>query len=864
MAVASRTFRIFVSSTFTDLKAERDALQTYVFPRLKELCERGQARFQAIDLRWGVSEEAALDQQTIHICLTEIKRCQKLTPRPNFVVLLGDRYGWRPPPSRIPADEFERIRGRVSADQRAELDGWYLKDDNAVPPEYYLGPRDPDGEFADYERWDPIERQLRSALLEGIQGTPSPPFVTSATEQEIDQGLEPPDAPEHVFAFLRELKTGDGLPLAQNLPPGRAAGRYIDLEPEPSEALDADAHERLQALKRRLGHRLPGNVHEYEATWTGDGITTDHIGELPKTLDECLPLLDDPNAPETLCVDVWKELADVIQLQLAVLGTASEEEIHEEFAKERAADFVGRGEILGDIASYLTGGEATLCVVVGAPGSGKSALLAKAAAEARAAGGGAVVLERYIGASAGSSDIRNLLSELCEAISNAYGDTTPVPTEYQELASELPKRLALANASKPLVLFLDALDQLSESQGARNLVWLPGTTTEHARIVVSTRHELLTPLQAKYPKPLFLPLDRLSRAEGDELLGKWLDGAEPKRTLQPMQREHVLDAFHRAGGMPLYLKLALEEARLWKWDTTPPPFGESIEGIIRANLLTRQREHHGELLVDRSMAYLAASRHGLAEDELLALLSRDEELYQEVKEEAARARQELPEADIDRRLPVALWSRLSLDLDAYLTERLLEKASLLGFYHRELGTVAAEEYLKADVAKERHTALADYFRSRIDPAEDGTWTGADTRGLSELPYHLAEAERLDDLFETLTDFRFLERKAAEVGVEEHARTEGEPTRTYTGVFQLQEDYELALRKFGGGDAAPRKPLIVTAVDFRDGDGLRVGCPWCNTRHPFDEGWRGEVIECPNCKGPLKVNPFVVGERSGVG
>jgi len=46
-------------------------------------------RFQAIDLRWGVSEEAGLDQQTMKICLEEIERSQKVSPKPNFIVLLG-------------------------------------------------------------------------------------------------------------------------------------------------------------------------------------------------------------------------------------------------------------------------------------------------------------------------------------------------------------------------------------------------------------------------------------------------------------------------------------------------------------------------------------------------------------------------------------------------------------------------------------------------------------------------------------------------------------------------------------------------------------------------------------------------------
>ena len=62
MAFTSKTFRIFVSSTFSDLKEERNALQENVFPKLRKLCTQNGFRFQAIDLRWGVREEAGLDQ----------------------------------------------------------------------------------------------------------------------------------------------------------------------------------------------------------------------------------------------------------------------------------------------------------------------------------------------------------------------------------------------------------------------------------------------------------------------------------------------------------------------------------------------------------------------------------------------------------------------------------------------------------------------------------------------------------------------------------------------------------------------------------------------------------------------------------
>jgi hypothetical protein len=46
---------------------------------------------QAVDLRWGVRDEAALDQQTVEICQREIERCQRTGIKPNFIVLLGQR-----------------------------------------------------------------------------------------------------------------------------------------------------------------------------------------------------------------------------------------------------------------------------------------------------------------------------------------------------------------------------------------------------------------------------------------------------------------------------------------------------------------------------------------------------------------------------------------------------------------------------------------------------------------------------------------------------------------------------------------------------------------------------------------------------
>src|ERR1035437_2680932 len=216
MAQTSRTFRIFVSSTFSDLKEERNALQEKVFPRLRDLAAAHSCRFQVIDLRWGVSEEASLDQQAMNICLGEIERCQNVSPRPNFIVLLGDRYGWCPPPSQIPEEEFEQVLGVIAKkEDQALLKEWYFLDKNAVPGERRLKPRERGSEYENSEAWQPVESHLHAILAEAagkLKFTPEQllPYVASATEQEVQAGaLRVKEAPEHVFCFFRSI---DGLP----------------------------------------------------------------------------------------------------------------------------------------------------------------------------------------------------------------------------------------------------------------------------------------------------------------------------------------------------------------------------------------------------------------------------------------------------------------------------------------------------------------------------------------------------------------------------------------------------------------------------------------------------------------------------
>ena len=86
---------VFISSTFRDMQAERDALSQVVLPDVSAEAARHHEDIDFIDLRWGVdtstleSEEGA--RKVLSVCLDEIEHAQ-----PYMIILLGERYGWIP------------------------------------------------------------------------------------------------------------------------------------------------------------------------------------------------------------------------------------------------------------------------------------------------------------------------------------------------------------------------------------------------------------------------------------------------------------------------------------------------------------------------------------------------------------------------------------------------------------------------------------------------------------------------------------------------------------------------------------------------------------------------------------------------
>ena len=240
----NKTFRLFISSPFSDFKKEREILHKKVFPKIYQYCIVNGFSFQPIDLRWGVSNEAQLDQKTLEVCLEEVRACKHF-PYPNFLIMAGDRYGYVPCPYMIEKNEFETIKDILNNDDDVKvLEYWYKLDENQIyitmdneeSSAYILQPRI--GKYIDYTNWETQENKLRNIL----QDTACKIFIdkntkeyqkyfTSATEAEVKEGilgycdltpaqknliyendkLDEKVDKEYVYGYTRTIKDADGL-----------------------------------------------------------------------------------------------------------------------------------------------------------------------------------------------------------------------------------------------------------------------------------------------------------------------------------------------------------------------------------------------------------------------------------------------------------------------------------------------------------------------------------------------------------------------------------------------------------------------------------------------------------------------------
>ena len=773
MPTPEKQVRVFISSTFRDMHAERDHLVTVVFPELRERVERLGLEFFDVDLRWGVPERGVDGERANSwaYCKQWIDRV-----KPFFICMLGQRYGWTPPSHEI-KDDDERVRYSGLSVTEMEIRHAVLSGSLRRRSFFYFrsthvpitAPAEVFAEFVDASH----EGQLR-ALKEEIRGNSGRP-VRDYTCHWTGTG----------FAGMEEF------------------GRRV-LDDLWSGVLRDECYVSKEVWQQALG-KDPDTDPSY----------TDEVQPIPRELAEKIAALAKPEPKDPL---------------------DAEREQMEAFAATRLRWFQGRTEELQQLTDFINSTDEKsprLAAVVAAPGQGKSALLAKLSTFNFQHS--TFLITHFVGATERSASAYSLVERLLGELDRS-GIAWPAEQQeegqepkrdFNSLCLRLVQRLGDYAGERRIVILLDALNQLSDGH---DLQWLPYRLGPSVRVIVSCvedtaakadatakeetpERKVLRAIDLRQSAPLRVALSELNADNVRTIVEEYLH-----EYCKELDTPYVnaICAMPQARN-PLYLLVMLGELRTLG--------GNDMNRIVPALVASMPQDHpdtvslfrwvlqrleeaegFGKAAVQWWCLYLAHGRVGMASRELADLL----------------ARKLGPDG-----------ASTALRIERGLRRYLLRRGPQLDFFHGQLRQAAMAQYGPHPEAVAVHGELTDYFTACAKgTAPQREWETDCVRGFSECVYHLTKADRHHQAATLLANFPFLLHKLR-VGLlegvfEDYDKVQvlraGSARRTSEDL-QIWADFfrEKAHILRRGNDAWPaHKILLQLAVEHADDSPLTIG------------------------------------------
>ena len=513
------------------------------------------------------------------------------------------------------------------------------------------------------------------------------------TEEEVYQGvIENPEPNKQCVAFHRQL-TG----FEPYLNKDEQVQMYIDIiEQDGEKEIDKELQTRLHqlAVKKVPTVLADRNLFSYRVEWNKGGISSkikDHKKYLQRFCrdftDKILQLIEEYSDAE---FNVSKKADPVIE----------EIEQHARFCVEKCSTFCGRSKVLDDVKFYLESKQQLPLIIHGESGMGKTSVMAMVNQLLHKWFPGCNTILRFLGTSKGSSSITALLQSICIQLCYLYNINIPITAVlenfttiskfFHALLAFIANKPELSNT--PLFILLDSLDQLSSSDGAHLLTWLPRILPNSVHIIVSTIPKIHGILDRLLGDPLmtngnnFIKLEGLDAAAGADVLKTKLE--KSSRKLSSWQEQILITAFQECP-QALYIKLAIDEVLSWHSYDIPQDnrLRYSVQEAI-IQLFVEMENKFGSTIVKFALGYITATCGGLSQVELEDVLSCNDQVLNDVYQ------YHNPPTEGIVRIPPLLWARISYDLKEYLSEREVDGKTVIFWYHRQFEEVARDKFVE--------------------------------------------------------------------------------------------------------------------------------------------------------------------------
>ncbi|XP_019381394.1 PREDICTED: NACHT and WD repeat domain-containing protein 2 [Gavialis gangeticus] len=720
----------------TDTIAERNALREHVYPKLREFCRENYGlEFQVIDLYWGVETEEWDSPELQKTRMKLLEDCLKTSAGPCFVGLLGEKYGSIRIPGEVESSEFEMI---IDAAVEAKLETrlleeWYCRDENAVPPAYYLRPKsemlknyhntmESSANSMNKSKWQDIAEEIKRIFKTAVKllyekgkmkHSQAKRYLSSAIEDEFDfaLGKQTPAFLKKCVCYIRKIANIERFVKIPEM------GKYMDVTYTAGKFMrDPEALEKLIKLRDEFIPTIvaSSNLRVYTSITHCDmklGYSQDVENHYIEGLGK----------------QFYEDMIDIIQATVQQNFDTETDLLYDEvlqhssLCKTYSSFYEYRCEALNIVHKYILPskvGHINPLIIYGGPCTGKTLLLGEVAKKAymwlqeeMGPESDPVVITRFLGSTEMSTDLKNLLQSICEQLAINYRCLVQsYPKKIHDLRDLFINLLNESSFHRPLVIIFDALEQLSDNDDARKLWWLPIHLPRSVRIILSTlpnKHGILQKLRCLiHEDDNYIELTARDRKMCSQVLKHQL--LRIKRKVTSGQQIYVNEAFSKCT-LPMFVNLTFREVRNWRShkDVDESSLRVTVHESIE-QLFCSLESKCGPKLLSRALGYITMSKSGLSEMELEDILALDNSVMDELNE---IIRQSNP-----LRVPYIYIARLKEGLHGYLIERQVKNVTLLVWANRHLYLIAQKLYLyNEEDLHEMHTNMAEYFL--------GVWSG---------------------------------------------------------------------------------------------------------------------------------------------
>ncbi len=809
--------KIFISSSFIDMHAERDYLIKKVFPELEEWCEKYKIHLSTIDLRWGVPEDAPQDS-TIEKCLLNIDES-----RPFFLCFLAQRRGWIPDFDKDISEETKKrykdiakYDGRSATEMEIEhallrpLEDFMVNTRDNAPKEhlptthslFFIRDKSSLNDITDAQKRVYTNYELVD-VEKGEFDVETAKFVnlsdkTKKIIEETDKASQ-----DIIDDVIKRKKKEDKLPDEDknkvHIEITKYSGDWDTTKEIPAiEALTSKVGDKV--VKRYVNDEWKGrltNFKEIKENYENISLT-EESEDIESKIDRPLN--------EVIIEQLKNQLRLEFPENFIEVKFSSEEEriLYDELNQQDNFAYLnseGYIEIKNDIdilSKFVEDeDENRICLVSSDAGFGKTMLLANFAnmleAKSENEKNQKTVYKRFCGASNLSSKAFLLWDTLIKESKIDEDDDFKAPSNIDELKKSIKDILDRISRKGKSVIIIDAVNQMPD--GLEMLKWLPAPDTSNLKIIISCKEDDEDGYYARKLKSIKNRdafCDYFEEGHEDDLGKdyknysfklKALEDCENEKTkiiksylknyLKELDKEDIKTICgFEASKNPLFLKVLLSELRVFaSFEKLKDEIQEFIKNDFEENPDS-----------DNKGSPKTAFNHVLERLERDEEFSEGEPLVPLIFSLLANARVGLSRDELTTIIKAQTgldeeYIRDTINLNLRQVKQFMaRKEGRDDFFYESFKLAAQERYSRKYILRNEelksyftddsgelinvNALLADYFLKDAlgSDNDDYNFQGENIRSYNELPYHINESRDFDRLKKVLSSYSFIKNK----------------------------------------------------------------------------------------------------------